>query len=53
MEHVSSWSVLMMLLYWEEIYMIKESAENLLNVSREVGLQVNPDKSKCKFNKYC
>jgi hypothetical protein len=34
----------MMLIYWEEVY--KENAEALLVASKEIGLEVNADKTK-------
>jgi hypothetical protein len=39
----------MMLIYWEEVYVlhIKENAEALLVASKEIGLEVNADKTKC------
>jgi len=36
----------MMLIYWEEAYILKESAEALVAVTREIGLEVNADKTK-------
>jgi hypothetical protein len=48
MEHISFWFMLMMLIYWEEVYIlccIKENTEALI-VARKTGQEVNIDKSK-------
>jgi len=36
----------MMLIYWEEAYKLKENAEALIVASKEIGLEVNVDKTK-------
>jgi len=36
----------MMLIYWEEAYTVKENAEALIAASKEIGLEVNADKTK-------
>jgi hypothetical protein len=40
----------MMLTYWEEsVHTVKENAEALVIVSKEIGLEVNADKTKYMF----
>jgi predicted amino acid-binding ACT domain protein len=47
MEHISSWFMLMMIiLLGENTKIIKENREALLEVSREVGLEVHTEKTK-------
>ena len=39
--------MLMMLIHWEEAYILrKEKAETLIVASKEIGLEVNSDKTK-------
>ena len=46
MVHISCWFMLMTLIYWEEVYItIKENAETFIVASKEIGLEVNADKS--------
>jgi len=40
--------MLMMLIYWEEAYIIKKNAEALVVATKESGLEVNADKTKYK-----
>ena len=46
--HISFWFMLMMLIYWEEAYIMyyKEKAKALVPTSKETGLEVNADKTK-------
>jgi hypothetical protein len=47
MEHIRSWSTLMMLIHWaKDINSIKTNTEALLDASRDVGLEVNTEKTK-------
>ena len=40
--------MLMMTVYWEEAYItVKENAEALIVTGKEIGLEVNADKTKC------
>jgi hypothetical protein len=36
-----------MLIYCEKTYTIKRNMEAVLDASKEVGLEVNPEKTKC------
>jgi len=45
MEHINTWSMLMMLIYWAKTNAIK-STEGLLEVRREVSLEANKEKTK-------
>src|SRR5215471_8642066 len=36
----------MMLTYWEEAYTVKENSETLVAATKEIGLEVNADKTK-------
>jgi hypothetical protein len=45
MVRISFWLMPMMLTYWEEVY-IKENAEALVVATKEIGLEVNADKTK-------
>jgi hypothetical protein len=44
MWHISFWSTLMTLMYWVKQYH-KENTEALLNASKEIGLEVNTEKT--------
>jgi len=47
MVHISFWPMPMMLIYWEEAYVLKkENAEALVAAAREIGLEVSGDKTK-------
>ena len=46
MAHISSWFMLMMLIYWEGAYVLKENTEPVVAASREIGLEVNADETK-------
>ena len=47
MVHISFWPVLMMLTYLgESIHTVKEKAEALVVATKEIGLEVNADKTK-------
>jgi coproporphyrinogen III oxidase-like Fe-S oxidoreductase len=37
----------MVLIYWEITDTIKKNIETLIDTSKEVGLEVNPEKTKC------
>jgi hypothetical protein len=45
MEHISFWSVLTMLICWIKTHIMKKT-EALLEASREVGLEINAEKTK-------
>jgi len=38
--------MLMMLIYWEGAYVLKENTEPVVAASREIGLEVNADETK-------
>jgi len=38
--------MLMMLIYWEEAYILKENPEALVVASKKIGLEVNADETK-------
>ena len=38
--------MLMMLIYWEEAYILKENPEALAVASKEIGLEVDADETK-------
>jgi len=48
MAHISLWFMLLMLICWEEAYIIekKKNMEALLVASQEIGLEVNANKTK-------
>ena len=46
MLHISFWPMLMMLIYWGSIHTVKENAEALVVATKEIGLEVNADKTK-------
>ena len=46
MVHISFWPVLMMLICWGSIHTVKENAEPLVVATKEIGLEVNADKTK-------
>jgi len=46
MVHTSVWFMLMMLIYWEEAYTIKDKVEALAMDSEEIQLDVNADEIK-------
>jgi len=46
MEHVSSWYMLTMWIYWLKTYRVKKNTEALLEAIKKVGLEVNADKTK-------
>jgi len=46
MVYISFWFILMILIYWEEVYTIKKHAESRIVASKKTGLEVNADKSK-------
>jgi hypothetical protein len=46
MVHTSFWLMPMMLIYWKEAYRLKENAESLVVATKEIGLEVNADKTK-------
>jgi hypothetical protein len=42
------WFMPIMLMYWEEVYItVKENSEAFAVASKETGLEVNADKTKC------
>jgi hypothetical protein len=41
--------MLMALIYWVRTYIHKENAEALLDASKEIGLEVNSEKTKYMF----
>jgi hypothetical protein len=43
MEHVSSWSMLSVVIHWMKANIIKKSAEALVEATREFGLEVNTE----------
>jgi len=46
MVHISFWFLLMMLIYWVEAYILCEKPRSLLVGRKEIGLEVNADKTK-------
>jgi hypothetical protein len=48
MGHTSFRPVLKTLIYWRKPDIIKKNTEALLDARKEVGLEVNPEKTKCK-----
>jgi len=46
MVYISFWFMVIMLIYFEEAYAIKENAEFFVMVSKKSGLEVNVDKTK-------
>ena len=46
MVHVSFRFMLMILMYWEEAYVLKKNTEGLEVASKETGLEVNAEKTK-------
>ena len=46
MVYISFWFMVIMLIYFEEAYTIKENAEFFVMVSKKSGLEVNVDKTK-------
>jgi hypothetical protein len=44
--HISFWPMLMMLIQWEKTDTIKKNTEALLDASKEIGLEVNPETTK-------
>jgi len=47
MVHTSFWLMPMMLIYWGgSIHTVKENAEALVVATKEIGLEVNADKTK-------
>jgi hypothetical protein len=48
MAHIGFWFMPMMLIYWAgSIHSIKKDAEDLVIASKEIGLKVNAEKTKC------
>jgi hypothetical protein len=45
MGHISFWPMLMMLIFWEKTDTIQKSTEALLDAGKEVGLEVNSEKT--------
>ena len=46
MVRTNFWFKLMMLVYWAEAYIHKEKTDALIFASKEIGLEVNADKTK-------
>jgi hypothetical protein len=47
MGHISYWSTLTMLICWETVWIpLKENTETLLEASRDVGIEINAEKTK-------
>jgi hypothetical protein len=46
MGHISFWPMLMTLIFWGETDIIQKNTEVLLDAGKEVGLEVNSEKTK-------
>jgi hypothetical protein len=46
MVRISVWVMLMMLIYWAEAYTIEKNKGALVVASKEIGLEVNAEKTK-------
>jgi hypothetical protein len=46
MGHTGFWPMVMMLISWEKTDPMNKNREALLDASKEVGLEVNPEKTK-------
>jgi hypothetical protein len=50
MGHISYWSILMIVIFLgDSIYTIKEKSETLLEASRDIGLEINAEKTKYDY----
>jgi hypothetical protein len=48
MGHISYWSMLMIKIYWVIIQItVKKNTETLIDASKEAGVKVNAEKTKC------
>jgi hypothetical protein len=47
MVHIIIWFVLVMLLCWGNMHTVMENVEPLVVASKEIGLEISADKSKC------
>jgi hypothetical protein len=53
MEHTSSWSMLMMLIWWKKQKYHKEKHRGSVRGSVEIGLEVNTGNTKYMFVSHC
>jgi hypothetical protein len=51
MGHISFWP--MMIIFWEKTDTTHKNSEALLDASKEVGLEVNPEKTKYMLMSHC